>query len=303
MRPRPSPIKATNRTRKTLYVVAGFYVAVGLFMAAGAALAGDRLSAFLGFLIVSGALAAGLASSALLRLNAQLCEVFQALDDIRAKLASLAKDNHSSETRRANRSAAETASTIDLVALGASRPELLIARTLRRNEFPRLVTAVEAAPPDEPADAGEDQQSEKPETAIQSTEAVHATKEDEADHAIESTKKNLLRVWRVALRDGDLAACRSVFSDLVNIADSSVIVPLSAQLQELTRHTEQLLRSDFLHSLRVKDYAGALEVGHQIQTLFPDSRATLDFTQIKPTLEARLQGPAKTDSLRLTVVQ
>jgi hypothetical protein len=298
-----SPLKATNRTRKTLYVVAGFYIAIGLFMAAGAALAGDRLSAFLGFLIVSGALAAGLASAALLRLNAQLCEVSEALNDIRGKLKSIAKDDRAGKIRRANRSAADTAAAIDLTALGKGNTDLLTVKTLDRKEFPRLVTAMDSTPPAESAGAVDDHRIAGSKRSAHNTASISVVGLDDVQQSIGFTAKNLLRVWKVALRDGDLATCRSVFSALVDTADTSVIVPLSSQLQELTQRTERSLRSAFSKHLRAKDYAAALEVGDQINTLFSDSRAAIDFMQVKPNLEARLHNREETDSMRLTVVR
>lgn len=61
-----------RRTRKTVTVVSAFYVVIGFCLAIPAAVDGDRLSTFLGFLIISGALAAGVLISAVFSLGARL---------------------------------------------------------------------------------------------------------------------------------------------------------------------------------------------------------------------------------------
>ncbi len=48
--------QTVRRTKRTLHLVVGMYVAIGLVVSGAGAMTGDRVDAFLGFVIVGGAL-------------------------------------------------------------------------------------------------------------------------------------------------------------------------------------------------------------------------------------------------------
>ena len=89
MSPDQRLMDSARRMAKTLYVVAGFYVAVGLAVSGGAALTGDRLSTFLGFLIVSGALGGAVMLHSVIQLQARLGTLGSGIGDLRARLQRL----------------------------------------------------------------------------------------------------------------------------------------------------------------------------------------------------------------------
>ncbi|MHC4695680.1 MAG: hypothetical protein ACYTFA_02935 [Planctomycetota bacterium] len=315
MRRKRSISQAARHTRKTVFIIAGVYVGIGFFVAAPAALRGDPLSAFLGFLIVSGALAGAVALNALLRLGVHQSEVGEAIDDVRTSLQRLERNGPSHNTCGTGSQpakdmgcepvphTAQSTAMIDLAALGNGDPSVLTAATLDRSGFPRLVTTMEEPPPTAD-DIGLMEDGPSTETAENhprdlwhrfSTGETHGLETRATltpathPHGAGLTTRNLLRAWKVALRDGDLQTCRSVISALVDTVGPERLAPLKSLLQDLTDRTEQSLRKAFSDCLARKDYAGALQIGEQICTLWPDHGVAADFRRVKPRLQ-RLAG-------------
>lgn len=286
-------MESSRRATKTLFVVAGLYVAIGLVVAASAAFAGDRLSTFLGFLIISGALALGVLMQAILRLTTRLSGLGDRLDLVHDRLYQIERRIDRFESRGSPAEPEISARTIDLSTAGCGDPGVLTAATLDRSRFPRLVTVMEHAPV--PMDDMGQAKAVRPgpmafpvdgpgepQPAFDEVQAIH-----EQTMAPVITR-NLLREWRVGLRDGDLAACRRIFSALVDTADTSTVLPLSAQLQELTERTEQRLRAEFSAAVRAREFAAALRVGAQMSELMPGHALADEFEKLRPHLLRKL---------------
>ncbi len=338
MRHKRSISQTSRHTRKTVFIVAGVYVGIGFFVAAPAALRGDPLSAFLGFLIVSGALAGAVALNALLRLGVRVSEVGEAIDDVRKSLRRLERSGPSRNTCGTGSQPVkdtgckpvphtdQSTAMIDLAALGSGDPSVLTAATLDRSGFPRLVTTMEEPPPptaddialmeDEPSaettenhprdlwhrfSTGETHGLETRATLTRAT-VSHAT-HPQADIPAGLTTRNLLRAWKVALRDGDLQTCRSVISALVDTVDPECLAPLESLLQDLTERTEQSLRKAFSDCIAGRDYAGALQIGEQICTLLSDHGVAADFRRVKPRLQRLAGGQERATAADVAVIR
>lgn len=261
-------LDTARRTTRTVYVIAGFYVVIGLSVAVVAALGGDRLSAFLGFLIVSGALGAGLVLQQLIRVSARATAMAGALDDICRRLDRLAAHTSGRPQTVSGVDATATPAPsapddarelwMDLAALGTGDAGTITAATLDRGVFPRLVTTMDQAEVEEPPRHG-------------------------------LTTRNLLNDWQAAVRQGDLPACRRIVSTLMDTADAATMAPLTAQLQAMTDRAEASLREQFAAQVRRGDYAAALATGDQMAALLPDRPVAREYEALRPHLLRRAQ--------------
>ena len=196
MNPYKQMAETARRTRKTLYIVAGLYVAVGFVVLVGAALAGDPLSAFLGFLIVSGALAVAILVSSVLRLSARLSAIDEGLADIRAQLDRIENSRPLAGTLTAAMPADGDPDMLDLAAIGLGDPASITAATLDRDVFPRLVKTMHEAPPPEPAGPGGRGAVEHSSSGPRQPDTdPTARAENETDGRAVSLK-NLIRTWK-----------------------------------------------------------------------------------------------------------
>ncbi len=291
--------KMGHPIKKTLYVVTGLHVVVGFLIAIPAAFAGDRLSAFLGWLIIIVALAAGAVVNHVLRLGASIRSAGQSLDELLDRVERVermlrdARESHSakSETRM-----------MDLAAMGPGDPGQLVAASLDRDAYPRLVTTMDEQPPADSTERG-------PAPADYATGwGVSAPKDDRHRSPTGAgggvTSRNLHRQWKLSLRTGDLAKCREIFAAFVDTADSTTVASMRRQLELLADRTEASLRKRFSQSLREQDYAGLLLVGEQICALLPERPVADEFKRLKPLLLRRYeQHAASQDTARLRVVR
>ncbi len=224
--------------------------------------------------------------------------VGEALEDIRRRL-----DRVNPTTERAGTGESDKPSTqlMDLAAIGRGDPSVLAAARLDRDVFPRLVTTMEKQPPAEAA-----------ETQPENVQTSHPAAGSTDDHTVDeqtagadttaATIKNLLREWKLGLRNGDLAACRAVFSTLVDTADMATVISMELQLVQLADRTERSLREAFRRYFRERNYTGMLTIGEQICSLLPDRPVAEDFKRIKPYLLHRLEhasDSATTPTLRV----
>ena len=284
-------IDTAGRTRRTLYVVGGFYVAIGFMVAVPSAMAGDRLSAFLGFLIVSGALGFVAALTLVLRLSVRVSAIGESIEDVSRRLERLAEAYPNPTGNSPAGPVAQESCMLDLSAIGPGDPAILAAATLERAAFPRLVASMDDAPPPEAAVPPPQGPSQGPSgDPSESRFEKDATLAEEPLVIHESAglaDKNLLRVWKLAMREGDLATCREVWSTLIDTADPVFLARMSSQLEELSKRTERSLRLTFVGSVRRRDYDGALAIGQQIIRLFPDDSLAREFQEIEPHLRRR----------------
>ncbi len=282
MTPHAQLVQSARHARKTLYLVAGFYVAIGFVMALVSAIQGDRLGAFLGFLIISGALVMGLLFRAALHLGVRISAMGDSLDDLRRRLDHL--DDSIRGIRLPPSEKKTQAAEFDLSTMGIGDPSVLAAATLDRDVYPRLVATMEEEPPAQAiSDVRRVQQSARPDASARS--AADAAGVDEFAGAAGPAIKSLLRNWRIALREGDLVGCRVVLSALIDTAGEEAVVPLREQIAALADRVEQRLRSEFSAHVRSRNFESAIGVGDQITTLLADRPVAAEYTKLKPLLE------------------
>lgn len=99
----------------------------------------------------------------------------------------------------------------------------------------------------------------------------------------------MMRRWKTAYREGDLPACREVFSVFQPIADPDLVGAMREQLDEVVQRTERRLRMQFQQLVHEQRFAEALTVGTEMSRLLPDHAVTQEFARIRPLLERRLE--------------
>jgi len=319
-------LEITRDTKSTLYIVAVFYVLIGFALATWGLVAGDRLGTFVGFVIISGALATTALLRAVLRMGVQLSSIHESLERLRTDLVrpaapspthpvmvptglgkpamtaafqSATSDTHSlsnaSQDTQGTRPLAaptlkQTLPTIDLANAPMENADVLAAATLERGVFPRLVRAMEAEPPAQSAGAvslvDDDPGDEIPVDALEWFDGPLA---ETASVRSAAAVRNILRSWGVALRERDLPTCRRVFAALEDTADASVVDPLRQPLAELIVRIERELRDEFTQRRRAGDFPGMLRVGQCICALIPERPIADEFRRIEPHILRRAQ--------------
>jgi hypothetical protein len=286
-------LDAARRTRTTLYVITAVYVGIGFFLAVPAAVSGDRLTAFLGFLIISGALAAAAVVGAVIRLTTRITAGGECFEEIRHRLERI---ECALEALASPGSEGVDAALVDLASFGKGDPGALVAARLDRDAFPRLVTTMEEQPP---ASSGMDPRlatdtgwpAPSGSTCVDpDADACEASQQEPAVRTGPGlTTKDLLREWRLGLRNADLAACRTVYSTLVGMVAPVDLAPLTAQLGRLADQTEIALREAFSACADRRDCAGMLAVGRDIVRLLHDRPVAAEFRRIEPYLVRQLK--------------
>jgi len=285
-----------RRSRRTVYVVTGFYVTVGIALAAGAAMAGDRLSAFLGFLIVTGALVAAAVLGTLLKMAAMLAQATAGLstlrDDVATSRAALSRFEalaspglppavDAGEPQAGlERPGGSAARQLDLAAVGRGDPAVLVAARLDRDSFPRLVRTMDEEPPAR-ADLTAGNRALQDDTPVTFSVTDHAP-----------AGRNLLEEWRRALKQRDLATCRRVLSVLQGTADDGAVANLRNQLDALSDRLRAGLVADFRARLKAGDFAGALAVGDRLAAMFRGDELETEVNKLRPHLLRRIRAIA-----------
>ena len=283
MRSDPWTLEAARRTRRTLYRLAGFYVVLGIVVAFLAVMAGDRVSVFLGFLIVGGTLAATVALNSLLRLTdttlAMLAEIRERLTVLESPGIGTVFDATEDDV---------DSTTIDVAAGGMHDPSIVAAGTLDSSKFPRLVAGVVEFDDPYQAEGEEEPEPVDPVSAPWSP-AVRFSDELMETRGWVSPTANAapMRKWRVALHRGDLEGCRAAYDQLVSHVSAVAAETLEATLRELEQRIEQRLRRTFAEQVRSGSYGEAIETGDNIVHLFPAGRAAADFKRLRDVLTDR----------------
>lgn len=291
-------LSAARRVKKVLFVITALFVGVGLAVTIPAALLDDWVGVLLGLLIVSAALAAAVLGRVVLQLTARISAIAEALEDIRQRLERISTTAARTETENPDKPSAKL---MNLAAIGRGDPSVLAAARLDHDVFPRLVTTMEQQPPAEAAEA----QPGKAQTGFPPAGFPDDHIVDERTAGVDAaaaTIKNLLREWEAALRNGDLAACRAVFSALVDMADMAAVITMRQQLVELADRTERSLRETFRRHFHERNYTGMLAVGERICRLLPHRPVARDFKRIRPYLLHRREhagDTATTPTLRV----
>ena len=290
-------VRPARRATRTLYVITFFYVAMGFFVAVPAAVSGDRLSTFLGFSIIIVGLSAAAVVNVVTRLGARVGRVDESLHEIRGRLERI---EQTLQAVTSNDSPLATTQVLDLAAMGRGDPRELVAASLDRSVFPRLATTMEQEPPAEVG--GPHADSARGPSTGEAPHAADAGDQPAGANATGLTVRNLLRRWRVSLREGDLATCRRVYIALVETAGTATVGSMGGPLQLLADRIEQSLRDGFSKCARERDYDGLLAIGEQICRLFPDRPVAEEFKRLKPYLlrRGKQQGEQRgTASLRV----
>lgn len=291
-----------------MYVVAAFYVLVGFMLAIVAAVNGDRLGTFLGFVIISGALATAALFRSVMRIGLRISTVGEHLDEMRGRLQRIEASVSSARLAAGEPAGmAVDEERVDLAKSASGDTSLITAATLDRQAYPRLVTAMAQHPP---------AQNPPPQKAVQGAGASGAwPSDDDVDELAEllgtpflaeqaaadqPMSRNLLRTWKVALREGDLATCRSMYAALVDTAEPRIVVRVSEQFEALARRKEKSFREQFAAAVRDGDYDGALAVGREILRLMPDRLIADEYRRLETHLlrrraevEARRKPPLR----------
>lgn len=270
-------VENARRIRRTLGVVAAMYVVIGFALAIPAAVGGDRLTAFLGFLIVSGALSVAFLINALTRIGVRVAAMADAVDALTARMPQTA---HGTTIPGATSTfgTVSDADAVDLADVGRSEAGDLSAATLEPNAYPRLAVAMDEQPPAE----------SDPEPG-ERTDPVLVSDNSGGGADAELSVRNLMRTWVVARRNGDVAACRRIYSVLMDIAGVDLSQLLSEQLSEVTDRARIALRDQFADQVRTQNYSAAIETGEAIREQFPDSTLVDEFDRIRPFLLRRLR--------------
>lgn len=290
-----------------MFLVAALYVAIGLALAVLSALRGDPLGTFLGFLIVSGALGATVVLNAVLRVSAQADSLGEQLQMISRHVVHL--EEYLSSRLDANGPPGGTGAVrnLDLASIGAGDPSVLAAATLNRSVYPRLVRTMEEDPPAD-CDATPSLAAESTSDATNQAIPFQGLRTAEPAGEIGSNgdvlgggaaTKNLLALWRRAVRDGDLMTCQAVYSALVDTAGPNELAPLREQLHAIADGVERELREQFSRCIKQKNFAAALATGDAICRALFDRPVAEEFQRLRPMLAQRAQqnqGDAETRS-------
>jgi len=278
--------------KKTLYVVTALHVAVGFFIAVPAALSGDPLSTFLGWLIIIVALTTAVVVNKVIRLGANIEQAGRSLDGLHERVGRI--EGMLRDSRDPPSKTPET-TVLDLASIGQGDLSLLLAASLDRDAYPRLVTTMEEEPPAVSAERtfSSSGQAISADNAVDSEGSQHTPSLDTAG----ITRRDLHRQWRLSLRRDDLAACREIFAAFVDTAESATVESMRRELSHLARRTEMSLRERFSACARGHDYAGLLLIGEQICTLLTDRPIADEFRRLKPHLLRRYEQDAESQNV------
>ncbi len=289
-------LRTLMRPEAAVRTVSALSFGAGLLLIVLAALSQRWLMALLGSLLLACALAGFLAARQLVELVARISEFSDGLEQIRRQLERIAS---TVERDGQDSTEASPTSTIDLAAFGPGDPSKLVAARLDRDAFPRLVAMMEAEPPPEAAVIG-------PGALLGPAVAGETAREKSNRCAAESdepamTAKDLLRAWRLGLRNGDLASCREVYAALVGTVNAAALGPLEMKLNELADRTESSLREAFAVYRRQCDCVGMIAVGERICSVLPDRPVAEEFRRVEPHLRrlAALGTESVTPPLRI----
>jgi len=288
MTPHQRILEAIRDSRKTLNVIAVFYIVVGFALALASSFSGDRLGAFLGFMIISGALAFTVLLKAVLRIGLRISNLAEHVDVIRTQMEDVEHliENHAKQDAKlpaVQSAATQPTLSLDLTMLGKGDVSEITAAILDRSRFPRLVTTMDEKPPAQ--SQTKNTIDEKRHTSIDTAALV----ETKIEHSKGISIKNLLAKWKTALRDGDLATCRSIYSAMVDVTDPVELESLCAQMEQLADNIESKLRLRFSQGMQDHDFGDMLETGKQICELLPDRSIAQNFIKVKPLLLRKKQ--------------
>jgi len=292
-------LDSVRNTKKTLYIVAGFYVVVGFVLAFFAVANGDRLGTFLGFVIISGALATATLFRSVMHVGLRVSTMGEHLDEVRRRLQRIEASTQASSGGAPPRRESSQDHSLDLAGAATGDASLITAATLDRTRYPRLVSTMTQDPPAQAI--GDRDTFSDPVDTDGLSELLGTPFLAESVTADQPMNRNMLGTWKVAVREGDLATCRSMYAALVDTASPQVVVRLGEQLESLARQKEEALRREFAAAVRDGDFDQALAVGREILRLMPDRLIADEYRRLEAhLLRRRAEAEArKKPALRL----
>ena len=271
----------TDTIHKRIYpVLSAFVAALGLTVTVVSAVRGNAVDACIGLAIIFGAVAGVMVIHALDRLNRSVTAITE-VESRRSKVEGQRGGEGRERDTRSSEGAFSNA-VVDLAAVGHGDPGRIIAATLDRSVFPRLAETLNEQPPATTPDIQSEVESLRSKVeGRRSGEGGAAAPESDVGGV---AHKNVLRIWKQAVRAGDLITGRSVYSILVDTVDPRLVARLEVQMQALADRTEQRLRAQFVERVRQRDVEGVLQVGNQMCELLPDRPIAEEFRRLKPLL-------------------
>lgn len=289
--------QTVRRTKRTLHLVVGMYVAIGLVVSGAGAMTGDRVDAFLGFVIVGGALGAAAMLSALFNAVARMGMLDKTVGDLRTSLARIEGLVGEKQSLRRDENA-ERVRVLNLASVGGGVPDAITAATLDRSVFPRLVTAMGTEQATASGTARSNGGMTEPRIdPLASEESLRQTTSPE-----EVAGKDLWLSWSTAMRNGDLATCRSVYAALVDLAETDTVADMAASLDALALRHERRIRRRFTECVQAKQFSEALAMGAEIGTLFPNHPLNDEFERLRPILERRALSSGEDQNIRIAAL-
>jgi len=121
--------------------------------------------------------------------------------------------------------------------------------------------------------------------------AAQETAADDDSHAVAdivgANMEEEERQFQRAVNAEDLHTCRSVWPRLRQALDAKRAAALEEQLAHLHEVKSRALRDEFGSLVRNRDFQAAMQKGEEIAELFPESRMTADYRNLRPHLERR----------------
>lgn len=291
MTPHQRILSMIHNSRKTLNVVTVFYVLVGFALATVSAFWGDRLGTFLGFVIISGALSFAVLLRVVLQVGLRISNLTEHIDVIRSRMDTIEHVLKEVSVPRDESQSKLPTVALDLAAIGSGDPTVLVAATLDRSRYPRLATTMNLQPPQKTADMVHEHE-------MENNGSIDQEEDVRSSHV---NTKNLLRTWKVAIRDGDLSMCRSIYSTMLDLVDPIQLEQLRFPMEKLADHIENELRQQFAERMRKEDYRAMFDIGEQICSQLSDRPVAREFERIRPYLLRRLNQSSDYDGSTLKV--
>ena len=278
-------MNVTHQSKRAVYVIGGLYLAAGLALTAHGALAGHIVETLCGFLVINVVIMGGWLVLIVAGLSDRTAEATRRLERIGESLRRIEEFRTASPPARVE---LEPEASLDLTAIGSGDPSALAGAILDRSIFPRLANSIQPARADEQG---------VEETASTDNPLPPVDEMNNRPKVLQTGgpgRKNMLRSWRVGLREGDVGTCRRVLSTLLDTADPALVADFQAELDRLIKRVEGELRRRFASRVREGDYSAAIDVGREILTRLPESPIARDYQQIEPHLIRRAGDPVPT---------
>lgn len=225
---------SSARARGTLLLLACFYVVAGFAMAVSAAIDGNPVGTFLGFLIVTGSIAIAVAYNTLLHLADSANSTQQSLDNILQRMGHPREKAPSASKGTGAIFEPSQECLLDLSAVGPGDPSLLVAVRLERDVFPRLASALHFPPPASPESNAERPASQSsPVPAANETMLPEFIAQESIPQETALQETMLRRAFAAKVRQQDFAAALAVGEQIRSVLPDSDIAQEYREIKPL----------------------------------------------------------------------